>query len=114
MGAEKFREVRTKLAEAAGFLYRDEDEVRDMAEALDLKEAAGLGGRVGAMHSLGIRQGRPFRGCAVTGVANRKLVRGWSTVPLALGMSADVFVVVTKIVPCASIRLMLRKLCNPA
>jgi hypothetical protein len=27
------------------------------------------------------------------------LVRGWSTVSLALGMSADVFVVVTKIVP---------------
>ncbi len=41
----------------------------------------------------------------MTGVANRKLVRGWSTVPLALGMSADVFVVVTKIVPCASIRV---------
>ena len=39
MGAKKFREVRTKLAEAAGFLYRDEDEVRDMAGALGLKEA---------------------------------------------------------------------------
>jgi hypothetical protein len=57
VGAKKFREVRTKLAQAAGFLYRDEDEVRYMAEALGLKEAAGLGGRLGAMHSLGIRQG---------------------------------------------------------
>jgi hypothetical protein len=36
----------TKLAEAAGFLSRDEDEVRDMAEALSLKGAAGLGGGV--------------------------------------------------------------------
>ncbi len=46
VGAKKFREVRTKLAQAAGFLYRDEDEVRYMAEALGLKEAAGLGKRL--------------------------------------------------------------------
>jgi hypothetical protein len=31
------------FAEVAGFLYRDESEVRQMAEALGLKESVGMG-----------------------------------------------------------------------
>jgi len=31
------------FAEVAGFLYRDEGEVRQMAEALGIKESAGVG-----------------------------------------------------------------------
>ena len=34
---------RRSFAEVAGFLYRDEEEVRDMAKALGLKESVSIG-----------------------------------------------------------------------
>jgi len=36
---------RRSFAEVAGFLYRDEEEVRDMAKALGLKESVSIGPR---------------------------------------------------------------------
>jgi hypothetical protein len=36
---------RRSFAEVAGFLYRDEEEVRDMAKALGLKETVSIGPR---------------------------------------------------------------------
>ena len=43
MGVEKLNEYGRSFAEVAGFLYRDESEVRQMAEALGLKEGVGMG-----------------------------------------------------------------------
>ncbi len=37
------REYGRSFAEVAGFLYRDESEVRQMADALGLKEGGGIG-----------------------------------------------------------------------
>jgi len=37
---------RRSFAEVAGFLYRDEEEVRDMAKALGLSESVNIGKRV--------------------------------------------------------------------
>ena len=41
------------FAEVAGFLYRDESEVRQMADALRLKEGGGMGGILPAVSGLG-------------------------------------------------------------
>jgi hypothetical protein len=46
------------FAEVAGFLYRDESEVRQMAEALGLKEGGGMTEVLRAMSDVGGLEGR--------------------------------------------------------
>jgi hypothetical protein len=46
------------FAEVAGFLYRDESEVRQMAMALGLKEGGGMGEVLRAVSGLGGLEGR--------------------------------------------------------
>jgi len=46
------------FAEVAGFLYREESEVRQMAEALGLKEGVGMGEVLRAGSDIGGLEGR--------------------------------------------------------
>ena len=46
------------FAEVAGFLYRDESEVRQMADALGLKEGGGMGEVLRAVSEIGGLEGR--------------------------------------------------------
>ena len=56
VGVETLNGYGRSFAEVAGFLYRDESEVRQMADALGLKEGGGIGEVLRAVSERGVEE----------------------------------------------------------